>query len=127
MPAIEIGMIAPSDAAWASRWSSPSQRTSSGTMITPPPTPRRPDSVPPSTPTATIGPAVRLSTDGAAVPAMDPLDMALDPTRRQRLDLDQGPRVPREDLEPAFGHDHGVDRRGGEPLDLVEQDGLEVR
>src|SRR5580765_7266977 len=50
MPAKLIGMMAPSESACASRWRYPAQRTSSGTMITPPPTPSRPERRPPAPP-----------------------------------------------------------------------------
>src|SRR5947209_4847302 len=43
-------MIAPSDIACASRWRYPAQKTRSGTMTSPPPTPRSPERSPPAPP-----------------------------------------------------------------------------
>src|SRR4051794_39516485 len=59
-------MIAASENACASRWPRPAQSTSSGTMITPPPTPSRPESAPPMMPMPTSWGQVSERSSGTA-------------------------------------------------------------
>jgi hypothetical protein len=100
-----IGMIAPSDIACASRWPYAAQSTSSGTMITPPPTPSR--------------------TGEKAAAQADDEELRIEDTRHSPGTLASEPVTTRPELRGSFGHGSrrrtGSRRRAG--MAVLEQGG----